>query len=201
VVEAIAFGGVGELVAPETTGAELRPTQPTALFVSCDAASNGSYDGLFALRSALDATSRDARPRLVAVDFVIDPIQVHRAAAAGADAIVLVHRLVSDAVLADLVTCARNVTLEPVVEVCTPEELEHAVGLGAAILAVSIRDRDHGRFMIERAEDLAAKALGRARLVALSAPAGEPFERLKAAFDFVVLDPHPHDSPTADVVD
>ncbi len=50
-------------------------------------------------------------------DFVVDPYQVTRHRAAGADAVLLIGRHYDDAELADLHTLARSLTLTPLVEV------------------------------------------------------------------------------------
>ena len=64
---------------------------------------------------------------LLAKEFVIDERQVAQARRPGADSVLLIARIVSPTLLADLVAAARAEGLEPLVEVVTEAELESAV--------------------------------------------------------------------------
>ena len=73
-------------------------------------------------------------------DFVIDPIQVLEARAAGADAVLLIVAALAEAELRAGLTTARALGLDALVEVHTLEELERALALGAEIIGVNNRD-------------------------------------------------------------
>ena len=73
-------------------------------------------------------------------DFVIDPIQVLEARAAGADAVLLIVAALAEAELREGLTTARALGLDALVEVHTLEELERALALGAEIIGVDNRD-------------------------------------------------------------
>lgn len=88
--------------------------------------------------------ARDESPRaLVAVDLVVHPLQLRFAAALGADAVVLVARLVDPERFEDLVLAAVRLGLEPIAEFATVEQATHARNLGVAVGAISEIDRDH----------------------------------------------------------
>lgn len=93
----------------------------------------GSLDDL---RQARQATGLP----LLRKDFIIDPYQVWEAAAAGADAILLIVATLSAAELADLYREAGEAGLECLVEVHGRNEMEAAGSLGASIIGVNNRN-------------------------------------------------------------
>jgi indole-3-glycerol phosphate synthase len=100
----------------------------------------GSFDDLAACREALDAELGDARPLLLCKEFVLDPVQLDRALGAGADAVLLIVRILGDGALGRLVGEALRRGLEPLVEVATEEELVEARAAGARLVGVNTRD-------------------------------------------------------------
>jgi indole-3-glycerol phosphate synthase len=117
---------------------------------------DGSFEHLFAIRDALDAALGSSRPRLLAKEFVIDPIQLHRAADAGADAVLLIARIVSPEQLVTLAEATRELGLEPLVEVATHEELAAARAARARVVGVNARDLDTLRMNAELAGEVLA---------------------------------------------
>src|SRR5690606_5591888 len=73
-------------------------------------------------------------------DFLVAPVQVWEARAAGADAVLLIVRVLDDAELADLLAASRDCGLGALVEVHGAEELERAVRAGADVIGVNARD-------------------------------------------------------------
>lgn len=73
-------------------------------------------------------------------DFIIDSYQVWEAAAAGADAILLIVAVLGDKELESLLQEADEAELECLVEVHTREELENAIDAGAALIGINNRD-------------------------------------------------------------
>lgn len=101
----------------------------------------GSFDHLAACREALDAALGASRPLLLCKEFVIDPVQLDRALDAGADAVLLIVRILEeDVALARLVAEAARHGLEPLVEVANEEELARAKAAGARLVGVNARD-------------------------------------------------------------
>ena len=72
-------------------------------------------------------------------DFVIDPFQVYEARAWGADAVLLIVRILGDE-LADLAGLIRSLGMDALVEVHTEAELERATAVKANLIGVNHRD-------------------------------------------------------------
>lgn len=88
------------------------------------------------LRSARKAV----RVPVLRKDFILDEWQIWESRAAGADSLLLIAAILSDAELRDLLACARELKMEPLVEVHTREELLRALEAGARIVGVNNRD-------------------------------------------------------------
>jgi indole-3-glycerol phosphate synthase len=73
-------------------------------------------------------------------EFVLDPVQVDAARAAGASYVLLLVRVLSDHELARLIREVRARGLEPVVEAADADELTRALRTDAAIIGVNARD-------------------------------------------------------------
>jgi indole-3-glycerol phosphate synthase len=73
-------------------------------------------------------------------DFLIDPVQVWEARAAGADAVLLIVRILDDALLAELLGLAEETGMDALVEVHDAAELERALAAGARLVGVNNRD-------------------------------------------------------------
>jgi indole-3-glycerol phosphate synthase len=77
---------------------------------------------------------------LLRKDFIIDPLQVAEARAAGADAILLIVAALSPVQLADLLAAATGLELDALVEVHDLREADIALEAGASLLGVNHRD-------------------------------------------------------------
>jgi indole-3-glycerol phosphate synthase len=109
--------------------------------VLCDAPYfDGSWEHLKEARQRLDETGR-AIP-LLAKEFVIDERQIAEARYCGADAILLIARIVDASKLRRLTRAARAEGLEPLVEVVDERELETALEGEARVVGVNARDLD-----------------------------------------------------------
>jgi len=73
-------------------------------------------------------------------DFVVDEYQVYESRLIGADAVLVIVRLLNQKALKGFVTLARNLSLTPVVEVHSVPEVRRAVDAGAEVIAVNTRD-------------------------------------------------------------
>ena len=89
-------------------------------------------------------------------DFTIDPYQLYEAKAAGADAVLLVVRAMSQAELAQLYREAHALDLDAVVEIHTEEELDGALEIDADVLGINNRDLEDFSVDIQRTFDLLA---------------------------------------------
>jgi indole-3-glycerol phosphate synthase len=90
-------------------------------------------------------------------DFVIDPYQVWEAAAAGADAVLLIVAILADAELRALLASAAEASLDALVEVHDAAELARARDAGARVIGVNNRDLRSMRVRLETALELAPR--------------------------------------------
>lgn len=91
---------------------------------------------LEALRRARAATALPVLRK----DFIVDPVQVWEARAAGADAILLILRALDDSMLCDLLALARELEMDVLVEAHTAEEVNRGLAADATLLGVNNRD-------------------------------------------------------------
>jgi indole-3-glycerol phosphate synthase len=96
---------------------------------------------------------------LLRKDFIIDRIQILEAAAAGADAVLLIVAALDDVSLGQLRTLAEDeLGLDALVEVHSSEELSRALNAGAKIIGVNNRDLRTFRVSLKTSERLIAEA-------------------------------------------
>lgn len=94
---------------------------------------SGSLDDLAEVR-------RTVRLPVLRKDFIIDVVQVLEARAAGADAILLIVRILNDATLARLHELAADLGMGVLVEVHDADEVDRALAAGARIVGINNRD-------------------------------------------------------------
>ncbi len=136
--------GIGERAAVyEKAGASM-------VSVLCDGA---FFDGRF---EHLAEARRACSLPVLCKEFVIDEIQLKVARAFGADAVLIIVRCVPEARLLPLVQAARDLGLEPLVEVCTEPEAALALASGAELIGVNARDLDTLQMNPERARKILA---------------------------------------------
>jgi indole-3-glycerol phosphate synthase/phosphoribosylanthranilate isomerase/anthranilate synthase/indole-3-glycerol phosphate synthase/phosphoribosylanthranilate isomerase len=93
----------------------------------------GALDHLTAVRAAVDVP-------VLRKDFLLDPIQVYEARAAGADAVLLICALLDDRQLAAMLALTRSLGMAALVEAHDAAEARRAVAAGARIIGVNSRD-------------------------------------------------------------
>jgi len=89
----------------------------------------------------LTQIKREVRIPLLRKDFIIDPLQIYETRAIGADAILLIVRVLG-ARLGEFITLSKELDLSPLVEVHTREELDTALRAGADIIGINNRNLD-----------------------------------------------------------
>jgi indole-3-glycerol phosphate synthase len=75
-------------------------------------------------------------------DFIIDEVQVRESFVYGADAILLIARILSQAQLTELSSASRELGLACLTEVHSEDDLEMAIEAGAEIIGINNRDLD-----------------------------------------------------------
>lgn len=73
-------------------------------------------------------------------DFVIDPVQLFHARSFGADAALVIVRILSDEMLGTLLSAIRDRSMCALVEVFDERDLERALSVGADVIGVNHRD-------------------------------------------------------------
>jgi indole-3-glycerol phosphate synthase len=138
-------GALSSEMTPEARAAAYAEAGASMVSVLCDARFfGGSWAHLAAARARLDdAFPKGGRPvPLLAKDFVLHVRQIEEARDRGADAVLLIARIVSRARLVELARAARAERIEPLVEVIDERELEAALEASACVVGVNARDLD-----------------------------------------------------------
>lgn len=105
---------------------------------------------------------------LLRKDFLLSPLQVWEARGAGADAILLIVRILDDALLADLRVLAAELGMDALVEVHDPFELDRALRAEATLVGVNNRDLSTFRTDLRLSEEIAPRVDASVTLVAES---------------------------------
>lgn len=95
----------------------------------------GDLDNLAPLKKAVSLP-------ILRKDFIIDELQVIESSLCGADAILLIARILEREKLKDLLTAARESGLAVLTEIHDRADLDKAVGSGADIIGINNRDLD-----------------------------------------------------------
>ncbi len=134
-------GRLSRELAPEARAVAYAEAGASMVSVLCDTRFfDGSWEHLAASRIHLDAGGRSVP--LLAKDFVVDERQIEEARDCGADAVLLIARIVSRARLVDLAQSARAERIEPLIEVVDEGELDAALEARARVIGVNARDLD-----------------------------------------------------------
>ena len=75
-------------------------------------------------------------------DFIIDTVQVRESSGCGADALLLIARILSPAQLAELIAACRELGIAYLTEIHDADDLAKAVDAGAEIIGINNRDLD-----------------------------------------------------------
>jgi indole-3-glycerol phosphate synthase len=84
---------------------------------------------------------REVQIPILRKDFLIDPLQIYETRAIGADAVLLIVRVLGDR-LAEFIHLSKELGLSPLVEVHTRDELDAALSAGAEIIGINNRNLD-----------------------------------------------------------
>lgn len=98
----------------------------------------GSLQDLVAVRTA---TAQAGRPvPVLCKDFLFTPYQVYQARAAGADAVLLILAMLEAGLAKELLSIARGLGIEALVEVHDEGEADLALAIGARVIGINNRD-------------------------------------------------------------
>jgi indole-3-glycerol phosphate synthase len=110
---------------------------------------DGSLEHVKDCRRALDAAHADVP--ILAKEFILHPRQIAEVRDRGADAVLLIARIVDGQTFRSLVRAARDEAIEPLAEVVDEQELELALSAGASVIGVNARDLDTLEMDVARA--------------------------------------------------
>ncbi len=96
---------------------------------------NGRLENLLPLKEAVSLP-------ILRKDFIIDEIQIRESVIFGADAVLLIVRLLSEPQLKDLLQAAHGTGLSVLTEIHDMNELETALSCDASIIGINNRDLD-----------------------------------------------------------
>jgi len=142
----------------------------------------GSYELLERCRAASGLPA-------IAKDFIVHPLQIEWAAAAGADAVLLIAALMSAEELVAYASLARGLGLVPLVEIHQPNELDGLAGRPWELVGVNNRNLETFAVDIEHAVALAPQLpAGCLRVAESGIGAPAQVKRLRAAgFDAFLI--------------
>jgi indole-3-glycerol phosphate synthase len=140
--------------------AELDPSSYARLYEQAGAAAlsvltdsrffSGSMDDLSKARRA-------CRLPVLRKDFLLCAYQIYEAAAAGADAVLLIVRTLSPEILAELFDICTGIGLDALVEIHGEEDLSSAAKAGARLIGINNRDLSSFHTDPDRAASMAKK--------------------------------------------
>lgn len=119
-------------------------------------------------------------------DFIISPLQVDHAYAAGADVILLIARILSKEEMESLYAHARELGLECLVEIHQKEEMTKLADLRPPIVGVNSRDLDTLRIDLDRAQALLAEVKAPIRIAESGIKTRQDIDRFKDANGFLI---------------
>ena len=158
-------GVIAEVKRRSPSAGEIRAAAPAAEVAAQYAAAGVSAISVLTDReyfggelADLEAVRQRVRLPLLRKDFTIDPLQVYEARAAGASAVLLIVRILSDAELVDFAGLAGELGLDALVEVHDEAELERAAAAGASLIGINNRDLASFRTDLETTLRLAPRA-------------------------------------------
>jgi indole-3-glycerol phosphate synthase len=176
-------GAIATSVDPVEVARAYEAAGASALSVLTDATYFGG--SLEDLRQARLAT----RLPVLRKDFVMDALQIWEARAVGADAVLLIVRILDDARLREFLALAAELEFAALVEVHDAVELERALAVGAGIIGINNRDLSSFRTDLAVSLSLAHRVPGEVQLVAESGiVSGDDVRRLgEAGVDAVLV--------------
>jgi indole-3-glycerol phosphate synthase len=114
---------------------------------------HGSLDDLENVRAAVELP-------VLRKDFIVDPVQIWEARAAGADAVLLIVAALDDATLAGLLNESQEAGVEALVEAHDARELDRARSAGARLIGINNRDLESFEVDLTTAELVARTLTG-----------------------------------------
>lgn len=103
----------------------------------------------------LPLLKKGVRLPILRKDFIVDEIQVREAFLYGADAVLLIARILPPEKLRDFIALCRELGMTSLTEIHDREDLEKAVRCGADVIGINNRDLDSFEVDVHRTDQLA----------------------------------------------
>jgi indole-3-glycerol phosphate synthase len=129
--------GAGD-IRPDLDAARMSGTYEAAGAAAISVLTDATYFG-GSVDDLRDVSKRVSLP-ILRKDFTLDTLHLIEARSAGADAILLIARILDDPTLDRLQTAARALGMAALVEVHDEREMERALSLGARLVGINNRD-------------------------------------------------------------
>jgi len=97
----------------------------------------------------LTKVKQNTKLSILRKDFIIDSYQIYEAKAYGADAILLIARILPKGQLEEFLKISKSLNMDVVVEVHSENDLEKILGLGQEVEIIGINHRDLEDFSID----------------------------------------------------
>lgn len=127
---------------------------------------------------------RSSKLPILRKDFIIDRFQVYESRAYGADAILLIAKILTDDQIKEFTEIAETFNMDVVLEVHSEEELFRAINLKAKVIGINNRDLKTFKVNINTTFDLVSKIQNKTDFVIISESGistKEDIDRLKEA--------------------
>jgi indole-3-glycerol phosphate synthase len=138
---------IAEVKRRSPSGGDLRPAADPAQIAAVYEKSGAAAVSVLTDNEYFGGHKRDivavrntVRLPILRKDFIIDPCQVYETKAMGADALLLIARILKDRELRKLIHLTGMLGLTPVVEIHAREELKKALRAGAEVIGINNRD-------------------------------------------------------------
>ena len=139
---------IAEVRGVQPPGESRRPVSPVETARACAAAGAAAISVLTDARFLLGSSAHLQEVReavslpVLRKDFLFDEYQVYRSRGLGADAILLIARILEPKLLTTLIGVGRSLHMEALVEVHSEDDLRKAIDCGASVIGVNNRDLD-----------------------------------------------------------
>lgn len=115
----------------------------------------GSLEDMEEARKSVSHFDELRRPAILRKDFIFDEYQIYEARSYGADTILLIVSIInSQEKLSNLISIARKLNMEPLVEVNSVEETKIAISSGAKVIGINNRNLHTFNVNLNTSEDI-----------------------------------------------
>ncbi|MDD5005238.1 MAG: indole-3-glycerol phosphate synthase TrpC [Candidatus Omnitrophica bacterium] len=105
----------------------------------------------------LSKVKENTKLSILCKDFIIDQYQIYEAKLYGAEAVLLIARILSEKQLKDFIAIAREIDIDTLVEIHDEDDLEKIINLDADIIGINHRNLEDFSIDLKISQDLLPK--------------------------------------------